>query len=377
MSFLLYFCVAVLLIISVFLILLVLIQKGRGGGLASAFGGGGGNTAFGSKTGDVLTLDTASLAELKFQNTLQIVIKEKDITAAVVSPDGKSVAVVCKWEMKVIDVATSKANFACEFSSSWGYRDDFYKQETLKSLVSLSRRIGALVVSYRVTIAATALAHLALGTLVYSLAPGLEPALRLFGVMLLVVVSCTWMVMIYLGAAQDYASVVTAFFLGNAVSLLGALALGRYLGTGGYLAGFLVGQAGIFFVLCARVEREFSLVRVPEWVDLTRAFVHYPELIAAGLLYNAAIAVDRVVFWIGPTGHPIVGWFRASLYDSPIFLCYLSVVPALAILDLKPEAREAEPREEVPGDEVSRLTPRERPRCSPARRRRRPRHPDG
>lgn len=33
------------------------------------------------KTGDVLTLDTASLAELKFQNTLQIVIKEKDVTA--------------------------------------------------------------------------------------------------------------------------------------------------------------------------------------------------------------------------------------------------------------------------------------------------------
>ena len=30
-------------------------QKGRGGGLASAFGGAGGNTAFGSKTGDVLT----------------------------------------------------------------------------------------------------------------------------------------------------------------------------------------------------------------------------------------------------------------------------------------------------------------------------------
>jgi preprotein translocase subunit SecG len=37
----------------------VLIQKGRGGGLASAFGGSGGNTAFGSKTGDVLTWATS------------------------------------------------------------------------------------------------------------------------------------------------------------------------------------------------------------------------------------------------------------------------------------------------------------------------------
>ena len=48
-----------LLIVSLFLILLVLIQKGRGGGLSSAFGGGGGNTAFGSKTGDVLTWATS------------------------------------------------------------------------------------------------------------------------------------------------------------------------------------------------------------------------------------------------------------------------------------------------------------------------------
>src|SRR5436309_15833082 len=48
------------ILLSLFLILLVLIQKGRGGGLSSAFvGGGGGHTAFGSKTGDVLTWATS------------------------------------------------------------------------------------------------------------------------------------------------------------------------------------------------------------------------------------------------------------------------------------------------------------------------------
>jgi preprotein translocase subunit SecG len=45
--------------LCVIMILLVLIQKGRGGGLSSAFGGGGGNTAFGTKTGDVLTWATS------------------------------------------------------------------------------------------------------------------------------------------------------------------------------------------------------------------------------------------------------------------------------------------------------------------------------
>src|SRR5213080_3597114 len=59
LSFFIYLTLTLFIIVCVFLILLVLIQKGRGGGLASAFGGGGGNTAFGSKTGDVLTWATS------------------------------------------------------------------------------------------------------------------------------------------------------------------------------------------------------------------------------------------------------------------------------------------------------------------------------
>ena len=47
--------------VCVSMILLILIQKGRGGGLSGAFGGAGGNTAFGSKTGDVLTWVTSGV----------------------------------------------------------------------------------------------------------------------------------------------------------------------------------------------------------------------------------------------------------------------------------------------------------------------------
>ena len=59
MTFLFYLCIVLFILVCLFLILLILIQKGRGGGLASAFGGAGGNTAFGAKTGDVLTWATS------------------------------------------------------------------------------------------------------------------------------------------------------------------------------------------------------------------------------------------------------------------------------------------------------------------------------
>jgi preprotein translocase subunit SecG len=54
-----YILLTLFVVLSLFLILLVLIQKGRGGGLSAAFGGVGGNTAFGAKTGDVLTWATS------------------------------------------------------------------------------------------------------------------------------------------------------------------------------------------------------------------------------------------------------------------------------------------------------------------------------
>ena len=57
----LYYLLAFLFgLVCVLLMLLILIQKGRGGGLSAAFGGMGGNTAFGAKTGDMLTWVTAA-----------------------------------------------------------------------------------------------------------------------------------------------------------------------------------------------------------------------------------------------------------------------------------------------------------------------------
>ncbi len=44
------------------LMLIVLIQRGRGSGLAGAFGGAGGSSAFGAKTGDILTWATVVVA---------------------------------------------------------------------------------------------------------------------------------------------------------------------------------------------------------------------------------------------------------------------------------------------------------------------------
>lgn len=49
-------------LLCILLMIVILLQRGRGVGLAGAFGGTGGHTAFGAKTGDVLTWVTIVLA---------------------------------------------------------------------------------------------------------------------------------------------------------------------------------------------------------------------------------------------------------------------------------------------------------------------------
>ena len=55
--------VVLFMVFCILMVLTVLIQKPQGGGLASAFGGGAsaGQTAFGTKTGDALTIFTISV----------------------------------------------------------------------------------------------------------------------------------------------------------------------------------------------------------------------------------------------------------------------------------------------------------------------------
>jgi preprotein translocase subunit SecG len=48
--------------LAILLMAVILLQRGKGVGLAGAFGGAGGHTAFGAKTGDVLTWATIVIA---------------------------------------------------------------------------------------------------------------------------------------------------------------------------------------------------------------------------------------------------------------------------------------------------------------------------
>lgn len=157
-----------------------------------------------------------------------------------------------------------------------------------------------------------------------------------------IVLSCIWVVQIFASAIRAFRPLVGAFALGYLAAAAAALALRPY-GPAGLLAGFCAGQALLLFSLLVTVVRQFPSSALMSFAFLRRDQV-FPRLAVIGLLYNSAVWCDKFVFWRDPlAGAAIVGPLRASVvYDLPIFLAYLSIVPGMAMLVVRLEVELAE-----------------------------------
>ena len=153
-----------------------------------------------------------------------------------------------------------------------------------------------------------------------------------------VVLCDAWLLTVLLSGVKAYRTVVALFLAAYLVSVASAVALRPY-GLDGLLAGFLVGQAGAAFAALGLAIHAFPghrRVRF-EFLDPTRA--HY-ELAAVGAVFYIGAWADKAVFWFNPsTSAAVIGPLRFSIiYDLPIFLAYMSVIPAMAVLFLRLEA---------------------------------------
>jgi len=187
---------------------------------------------------------------------------------------------------------------------------------------------------------AAALATLAAGLLLagpFFLLGGLEAPAAAAATLLFQSVALVWVGMIVLSAAQDYLAIVRSFALGLAsAATLGALGA-NLAGLTGLLWGFAAGHALLAGLLGARIRVEFPSDRSLDAGALTTCKA-MPALIAAGFLYNLGIWIDKIIFWLGPTGTTLQGWIRAAPeYDTCVFFGYLTTIPALALFLIRIE----------------------------------------
>ncbi|BCF90831.1 MULTISPECIES: exopolysaccharide Pel transporter PelG [Paraburkholderia] len=188
-------------------------------------------------------------------------------------------------------------------------------------------------VMFIVTVASTVLGGLA----VVFLFPQQTAAYRLLMLAGFVVMGNIWIATIFLSGMKQYMSIIVVFFIGYAVTTGAALSLNRF-GLTGLLSGFVVGQTVLLMGLLALIYRDYRSDHFISF-EMFRKQYRYPSLMLTGLLYNLGIWADKFMFWYSPgTGQAVIGPLRASIiYDIPVFLAYLAIIPGMAVFLMRIE----------------------------------------
>ena len=166
---------------------------------------------------------------------------------------------------------------------------------------------------------------------------GLSVLYRLLMLAGFVLMCAIWIVTIFLSGMKRYKAIVGLFALGYTITVCAALLL-RPFGLEGLMGGFVLGHSvllGGMWLLTAHDFRPQQLIAF----DYTRRNNMYPILLVIGVLYNLGIWADKFMFWFFPdTSAPVIGALRASIiYDLPVFLAYLSIIPGMAVFMVRIE----------------------------------------
>src|SRR6185369_7023279 len=140
-----------------------------------------------------------------------------------------------------------------------------------------------------------------------------------------------WMAAILLSGLKAYKAILLNFLLGYGTALILSLFL-RYWNLEGLLFSFLAGQFVLFMGMLRTIFTGYPSASFIEF-DFLRSGKMYKSLLFTGLFYNLGIWADKFVFWFHPdTSINVIGPLRASeIYDLPIFMAYLAIIPGMAV----------------------------------------------
>jgi uncharacterized membrane protein len=155
---------------------------------------------------------------------------------------------------------------------------------------------------------------------------------------LFVVLSCVWIANILAASLKLYKHVIIFYLLGYMAIYVCSIFFREY-ELIGLLVSFIIGNSVLFMLLFLGI-----IYYYPSFNKNNKKFIRfdmfkqnygkfYWKLAWSGMFYNIAIWIDKVIFWFTPiVGYMVIDKLHASMvYDFPIFLAYLSIIPGMAI----------------------------------------------
>jgi uncharacterized membrane protein len=166
---------------------------------------------------------------------------------------------------------------------------------------------------------------------VFFLFPDQSNAYRLLMLAAYVIMCAIWCATIILAGLKQYKVIVGMLGIGYIIVVGGALLMGRW-GIEGLMLSFVLGHFELLMGMLLMIFRNYPSERFMGFDFMNRKRI-YIALVWAGFFYNFGIWIDKIMFWYNPdTGVPMVGYLNASpIYDLPVFLAYLSIMPGMAV----------------------------------------------
>jgi uncharacterized membrane protein len=167
--------------------------------------------------------------------------------------------------------------------------------------------------------------------------PKQENIYRILLIANFVVLCNIWIATIFLSGMKNYKAILLLYMLGYSIAVFSAIVL-HDSGLQGLLLGFLLGHFTLLIGMMMLIIRSYPSDRFIEFDFLGKKRM-YLSLIWTGFFFNLGVWIDKYIFWYTPsTGMPVIGPFNASLiYDMPIFLAYLSIIPGMAVFLVRME----------------------------------------
>lgn len=167
--------------------------------------------------------------------------------------------------------------------------------------------------------------------------PKLDAVFRILFVANFVVLCNIWIATIFLSGMKNYKAILLLFAFGYSITVISAIVL-HDSGLNGLLLGFLMGHFALLIGMLMLIIRSYPSDHFIEFDFLGRKRM-FVSLIWTGFFFNFGIWIDKYIFWYtSSTGASVIGPFNASLiYDLPIFLAYLSIIPGMAVFLVRME----------------------------------------
>lgn len=167
--------------------------------------------------------------------------------------------------------------------------------------------------------------------------PEQDAVYRLLLIANFVVLCNIWIATIFLSGMKNYKAILVLYTVGYGFAVVAAILL-RSFGLNGLLSGMLLGHFTLMSGMMLLIIRSYPSDHFIEF-DFLRKKRMFASLIWTGFFFNLGVWIDKYIFWYTPsTGKSVIGVFHASLiYDLPIFLAYLSIIPGMAVFLVRME----------------------------------------